>query len=223
MVTQLPSTGATGCDTSNMVMIHRLLRTSYAEAVELVAGVAPTDAERAQIVGDHVAGLAHRLHVHHHSEDVLLWDQLEARNPACATHVGHMRAQHQAMAGALAELTLAVVAWRATPSKKTRDSVSTALGSVNTLLIEHLGAEEKDILPVASAALSQAEWNKLGEHGRASVPKQMRLIQLGFILDSMTADEREAWTKKNLPAAIRLFYKLVGKSQYESYRARVYG
>lgn len=223
MVTQLPSTGAPGCDTSDMVMIHGLFRSVYSEAPALVAGVTPGDSARAAIVGDHVAGLADSLHQHHHSEDLLLWDQLEARNPACATHVGQMRAQHAAVGSQLDRLTSAITVWKAEPSKKNRDAVGSTLATINTLLNEHLGAEEKKILPVASAAFTQAEWNQLGEHSRESVPKDMQLIQLGFILESMPEADRAPWLKKNLPAPIRLLYRLVGKPQYEKYRANVYG
>jgi hemerythrin-like domain-containing protein len=223
MVTQLPSTGAPGCDTSDMVMIHGLFRSVYAEAPALVAGVAPGDTARAEIVGDHVAGLADSLHTHHHSEDLLLWDQLEARNPACAKHVGQMRTQHAAMGAELDKLTAAITTWKADPSRKNRDAVSTSLAAINKLLTEHLGAEEKQILPVASAAFTQPEWDQLGEHSRASVPKEMQFIQLGFILDSMAEADRAVWFKKNLPAPIRLLYNLVGKKQYEKYRSTVYG
>lgn len=101
--------------------------------------------------------------------------------------------------------------------------MSKALAAVNALLLEHLGAEEHNILAIASAAFSQTEWNKLGEHARASSPKAGQFIQLGFILDSMPEAARAGWLKTNLPAPIRLFYRLVGKAQYEKYRAALFG
>jgi hypothetical protein len=223
MVTQLPSTGKPGCDTSDMVMIHGLFRLIFGDAPELAAGVAADDAARAQVVGDHLIAIANSLHDHHHGEDILLWDQLEARNPACATHVGQMRAHHAAMAAELDKLEEIVRAWQAEPSTKNRNETVGVLKAVNSLLLEHLGSEEQTILPVASIVFSQAEWNKLGEHGRASVPKNFRFIQLGFIIASMTKPEGRAWMKANLPAPVRLLYRIIGKPQYEKYRAAVYG
>jgi hemerythrin-like domain-containing protein len=223
MVTQLPSTGAPGCDTSDMVMIHGLFRLVFGDAPALVAKVEPGDAERAQIVGDHVLTIAGNLHDHHHGEDVMLWDQLEARNPACAKHVGQMRVHHAAMATELSTLTAAVNSWKADPSERLRAVVTSTLDAINALLLEHLGSEEKTILPVAATAFSQAEWDKLGEHGRGSVRKDFRLIQLGFILESMPEAEREPWLKKNLPAPVRLIYRFIGRPQYMKYRAAVYG
>ena len=223
MVTQLPSTGAPGCDTSDMVMIHGLFRLIFGDAPGLVAGVAAGDTDRAKAVGNHLITIADSLHNHHHGEDVLLWDQLEARNPACATHVSEMRADHAAMGTELAALDEAVRAWQLEPTDANRTKVEYALNGIVALLNQHLGAEEKQILPVASLAFRQAEWDKLGEHGRASVPKDFRLIQLGFILASMTKADATAWMKANLPAPVRLIYRLIGKPQYEKYRASVYG
>lgn len=223
MVTQLPSTGAPGCDTSDMVMIHGLFRLIFGDAPALVTGVDDGDTDRAKVVGDHLITIADSLHNHHHGEDLLLWDQLEARNPACAAHVSEMRADHAAMATELTALDEAVRAWQPDASLVKRARVEHAINGIVALLNQHLRAEEKQILPVASLAFSQEEWNKLGEHGRASVPGNFRLIQLGFILASMPAADSAEWMKKNLPAPVRLIYRLVGKRQYEKYRATVYG
>jgi hemerythrin-like domain-containing protein len=223
MVTQLPSTGSPTCDTSDMVMIHGLFRLIFGDAPALVAAVPDGNAERVAIIGEHVLSLSDNLHNHHHGEDMMLWDQLEARNPACAAHVDQMRAHHAAMGVELQKLNDGVAEWKSDPSAKKRDAVKNTLVAINALLDEHLGAEEKKILPVASMTFSQQEWNKLGEHGRASVAKDFRFIQLGFILESMAEPERAAWAKSNLPAPIRALYALIGKRQYEKYRAAVYG
>jgi hemerythrin-like domain-containing protein len=223
MVTQLPSTGSPGCDTSDMVMIHGFYRLVFGDAPAIVASAEPGDAARAQIVGDHLLTIAENLHHHHHGEDVMLWDQLEARNPACAAHVSQMRTHHAAMATELATLRAAVAIWQQEPSTKHRDIVRKTVEGINELLNEHLGSEEKKILPVAAKAFSQDEWNKLGEHGRGSVAKDFRLVQLGFILESMPEADRDPWLTKNLPLPVRLIYRFVGRPQYLKYRSAVYG
>lgn len=221
MVTQLPSTGAPGCDTSDMKMIHGYFRLVFSQAPALAEGVADGDTARAGVVADHLAAIADTLHSHHHGEDMMLWDQLEARNPACAKHVSEMRADHAAMSGELAALEAAIPAWRLDASADHRAAVLFALNGIHALLTSHLGAEEKQILPVAAAAFSQKEWNKLGEHGRASVPGSFRFIQLGFILESLGA-EAPAWLRANLPAPVRLLWRLAGRPKFEKYRAALF-
>ena len=218
MVTQLPSTGALGCDTSDMRMIHGYFRLVFGQAPALAEGVADGDTARAALVSDHLASIADTLHHHHHGEDILLWDQLEARNPACSAHVSEMRRDHAAMSEELAALEAALPAWRADSSAQHRTTVLYALNGIHALLTQHLGAEEKQILPVAAAAFSQGEWDRLSQHGRASVPGSFRFIQLGFIVESLGADA-PAWLRANLPAPVRLIWRLIGKPRFERYRA----
>ena len=221
MATQLPSTGTPGCDTSDMRMIHGYFRLVFGQAPALAEGVADGDTARAGVVSDHLAAIADTLHGHHHGEDVLLWDQLEARNPACSAHVSEMRRDHAAMSGELAALEAALPAWRADASAAHRTTVLYALNGILALLTQHLGAEETQILPVAAAAFTQGEWDKLSEHGRASVPGSFRFIQLGFILESL-GDAAPAWLRANLPAPVRLIYRLIGRPKYDRYRATLF-
>src|SRR6478735_3265846 len=100
-----------GCDTSDMLTIHALFRRAFTDAPVLVRGVADGDATRAAVVSAHVRELAGALHHHHQGEDELLWDTLEKRAPACALHVGLMRAQHAATAAGLADLQAALPGW----------------------------------------------------------------------------------------------------------------
>lgn len=221
MVTQLPSTGAPGCDTDDMKMIHGHFRLVFGQAPGLAEGVADGDTARAKVVADHLTFIADTLHHHHHGEDIMLWDQLEARNPACAAHVSEMRRDHAAMSDELAALQKALPAWRLDASAAKRTTVMYALNGIHALLTQHLGAEEKQILPVAATVFSQAEWDKLGEHGRASIPGSFRFIHLGFILESL-GENAPAWLKANLPAPVRLLWRLAGKPKYDRYRAALF-
>lgn len=225
--TALPSTGdrpePAGCDTSDMLVIHGLLRSVYAEAPGLVKGVADGDADRAETVGKHLADIATALHNHHHAEDELLWDDLASRAPACGAHVGRMRAQHAAMGRHLEMLESALPAWRSTGAVADAAPVLAALDGVLAALGEHLGDEERTILPVAATAFTQPEWDRLGEHGRAAVPKDMMFIQLGYILDSLPEHEREKWKREFLPGPVRLLWSLLGRRQFLKHRAKLLG
>ncbi|WP_336852215.1 hemerythrin domain-containing protein [Sinomonas albida] len=211
------------CDTSGMLVVHRMLRRRFADAPQLVRAVPPGDTERAAVIGSHVAEFAQVLHNHHVTEDDLLWDTLQSRSPACALHVAQMKAQHEAVATVLRELDAELPVWQDTADPAARDRVAEVLDRVRAALTAHLGDEEDQILPVAATTMSQREWDDFGQHGLASVPKNRLMVQLGYFLDAFTPEERGMWMKQSIPGFARVLYKLVGRRQYESDYRRVYG
>lgn len=212
-----------GCDTLEMLVVHRLFRRVFGEAPDLVRGVPDGDAERIKRVGDHVLLISRGLHGHHSTEDTLLWDQLAARAPSCSIHVSLMRRQHAEIGRALNDLDAAVPRWQAAPSAATREPVLGALHAILAGLTEHLGDEERLILPPVRQTFTQREWNRLGEHARAETPRNLQFIQLGFLLDALDPAERAEFERHALPAPARVLYRLVGKRQYRDYRRRVFG
>lgn len=159
-----------GCDTSDMLTIHALFRRAFTDAPVLVRGVAEGDVTRARAVGDHVQEVAQALHHHHTGEDELLWDVLEQRAPACALHVGLMRAQHAETAAQLAALDEILPTWCASARTSDAEPVALALEAVRDTLLAHLGQEESAILPTAATVMSQKEWDALhAQIGRAHV------------------------------------------------------
>ena len=212
-----------GCDTSDMLTIHALFRRAFADAPVLVRGVADGDTARMLPVTGHVRELAGALHHHHAGEDLLLWDTLEQRAPACALHVGLMRSQHAATAAQLERLGSLLDAWEQSAGTAERDAVAALLDEVRDTLLTHLGQEETQILPTASTVMSQREWNLLHEHGMASIPRNRMFLQLGWILEVVPPDERARWLRTNLPAPARLLWRLMGRRQFAAHRARVYG
>ena len=222
-MTAVTSTEKLGCDTSDMLTIHALFRRAFTDAPVLVRGVTDGDTARMLPVADHVREVAAALHHHHEGEDLLLWDTLEQRAPACALHVGLMRSQHAATAAQLERLESLMDAWEESAGAAERDAVAALLDDVRDTLLAHLGDEETQILPTASTVMSQREWSLLHEHGMASVPKDRLFLQLGWILEVVPADERAGWLRTNLPAPARLLWRLVGRRQFAAHRARVYG
>jgi hypothetical protein len=212
-----------GCDTSDMLTIHALFRRAFTDAPVLVRGVADGDVARSAVVAAHVRELAGALHHHHQGEDELLWDTLEKRAPACALHVGLMRAQHAATAAGLADLQASLPAWEQGASAAAGDEVAGLLDGIRDTLLQHLGDEETQILPTASTVMSQAEWGLLHEHGMAAIPRDRMFLQLGWILEVVPADERAGWLRTNLPAPARVLWRLVGRRQFTAHRRLVYG
>lgn len=107
-----------------------------------------------------------------------------------------------------------VTPWRGTVDAAGTERLASALEGVDASLNAHLGQEEEEILPIAGVSMSQKEWDKLGKHGRGSVPISRQMASLGYILDSMTPADASIWMKVNLPAPIRLLYRLIGRRQF---------
>lgn len=211
-------------DTWEMVVVHRLFRREFRLMPGLLRGVAGGDTTRAELVGDHIAMLATGLHHHHHGEDLLLWPKLLDRVGSLnADLVQRMEAQHEAVASGLSTVDKLLPRWRSTADASTRDELATALEDISTALDEHLGEEEKEVLPLVSIYITQAEWDALGEHGKSGLPKGSKgFVALGGILEDATPDERVRFLGL-LPAPVRLIYKLIGAGIYRRARARLHG
>lgn len=213
--------GTPACETGDLIIIHNLFRRLYAEAPQLVRAVPDGSAERTRVVADHVDDLSRALHIHHTGEDEVLWDRLEQRAPACALHVGQMREQHARIAELLDRLDGEVAAWRGGATAANGEVVAATLDEIRGSLFSHLGQEEEDIAPVAAVTLTQEEWNLMGEHGMAQIPKDKLLMQLGAILDGLDPEERKHFLK-NVPAPARLLWVLLGKRKYAQAQRQLY-
>jgi hemerythrin-like domain-containing protein len=213
----------TTCDTSGMIVIHRVLRTRFALMPGLVRAVPAGDTNRARVVAAHVDEFADLLHTHHETEDTHLWDVLETRSPGCAMHVALMRAQHGRVAELLARVRALLEQWVRAADATVRDRLADTLDDVATALGTHLGDEEDRMLPVAATTMSQKEWDAFGDLGRKSVPASRLLVQLGYVLDTIRPADRAAWTRTNLPAPVRGLYRLVGRRRFVSDYRNVFG
>ena len=167
--------------------------------------------------------------MHHESEDLVLWDRLTARAPACALHVEQMRAQHAEVAAQLSVLEPLLPPWRESADAAQRDAFATGVERLRDTLFAHLGEEEEKIVPVAAEMLSQGEWDEMSEHAleslqahRKEMPRDVMSLQLGLLLMTIPEEERAAWTRVNLPAPVRILYKLLLKRRFDREMAELY-
>ncbi|HET6672011.1 MAG TPA: hemerythrin domain-containing protein [Agromyces sp.] len=236
MVTKLPSDSGPlppgqqpGCDTSDLIQVHRIFRWLYSELPRLIRDVDDGDVGRASLVADYAHMDFWALHLHHETEDLVLWDRLAERSPGCAAHVDQMKAQHAQVAAELAEVEPLLDPWREHADAAARDRLASGVEHLRDTLFGHLAPEEEHILPVAEAVLTQPEWDEMGEHAdaviqksRKELPRDAMAVQLGLMLATVPADERPAWMKANLPAPVRLLYSLLLKRRYENAMNELY-
>lgn len=201
------------CNGYGMRIVHNAFLWGYEQAPGLVRGVRGGDVERAAFVGQWLADLDATLHVHHEGEDELLWDKLEQRAPACALHVGQMRAQHAQVQGLLAEAAPLLDAWRTSADPEVGASLADAYARILDVLKVHLRREVVEVVPVAERVFTAQEWERLSEHGMNAIPRSRLLPQLGLLLASSPPEDRAIFLQE-VPRPVRLLFRLVGKRQY---------
>jgi hypothetical protein len=201
------------CDGDDMRILHNAFLWAYQEAPGLARGTAAGDTARSEFLGQWLADLDATLHTHHESEDEFLWGKLEQRAPACALHVGQMRAHHAQVAQLLAEASPLLARWRTSADPAVGEQLAEAYERMLEVLKVHLRREVVEVIPVAERVVTAEEWQSMGDHSVDAIPKSRLLPQLGMLLASSTPAERKAFYA-GIPLSVRVLWRLVGKRQY---------
>lgn len=190
-------------DVGDMQIPHSIFRGEFRRAPGMVRNVPAGDTHRADVVAEHLQFLLEGLTDHHTAEDELLWPRLRARVPADVEPViGAMESQHEQIHGVIETLSDQLANWTAEPSAAHRDAVASTCDSACTVLEEHLSAEERDVLPIAARAISQSEWDEIGERAMDALPKDKRMLILGTIRYWAPSD-RSAAVAADIPLPVR--------------------
>jgi hemerythrin-like domain-containing protein len=215
-----PSAAHKLCDTSDMVIVHRMFRRECAQIVPLVASVTAGDHARARIVAEHAREVLDMLHHHHVGEDELLWPRLLARTPFNADLLARMDSQHQGLAVLLEHTATTFTAWQHAPIAPTSATLSTLLEQLSAGLNEHFDEEEAAVLPIVERVVTAAEYKEVGKRGLVSIPLTRRLVVLGYLLEGATPQERSDFLTA-IPAPVRLAYRLIGVRQHRHETTRL--
>lgn len=204
-------------DVRDMKIVHETFRRLYGEAAELVRAKPTPSPERVTFLSDHIDFGLMMLHNHHESEDELLYPLLLERAPEQAPDTERIEHQHQEVSGAIESATAACRAWRQGASQETAEALAASLVSLNAALQPHLDDEEQTIVPLAAVTVTEAEWESMGEHSRAAIPKDKMSIAFGMLLEPLSEDDRN-FMKKGLPAPVRLLYPILIDRPWRKYR-----
>jgi hemerythrin-like domain-containing protein len=210
------------CDTSDMVIVHRMFRRECALLPQLVVAVAAGDVARARTVAGHAREVLDMLHHHHVGEDELLWPRLSARTRFHTDLLARMDSQHQGLAVLLEHAATALADWQDAPSAHTSTPLTTLLEQLSTGLNEHFDEEEAEILPIVERVLTAAEYQEVGQRGLVAIPLTRRLIVLGYLLEGATPQEQTDFLAA-IPRPARLAYRLIGERQHRNETTRLRG
>ena len=214
---------ADAIDTRDMVVVHTAFRREFGLAPALVRGVAPGDQRRADVVADHLEMLTAMLHHHHAGEDRLLWPKLHERVAAdIAPVVSLMEQQHERIHAANDRVVADLARWRVGASETDREALAAGLDEVDAALVEHLAAEEEQLLPIAARHLTPAEWGQLGEEGMGGLKKRQLPLVFGM-LQYQGDPEVIAMMLSHAPAPARLLMPFLAPRAFRRYATRVHG
>ncbi|HVQ88830.1 MAG TPA: hemerythrin domain-containing protein [Actinomycetes bacterium] len=203
-------------DVRDMRIVHVVFRNSYDESSRLVRANPTPSPERVTFLADHIDFGIAMLHSHHESEDLLLYPLLIERAPEQAESTEVVAHQHQLVTAAIDTASAACAAWRQRPSAETGEALSTSLDNLNTILQPHLDDEEQKVVPLAAVTLTQSEWDAIGEHSRATIPRNRMPVAFGMILESLDGADQD-YMKSHLPGPVRLLYPILIQRPWTKY------
>lgn len=200
----------------DMRIIHVTFRNAYNEAARLLRASPTPSAERVTFLADHVDFTIMMLHTHHESEDLLLYPMLIERVPEQASMIQEVEHQHKLVTEAVDAASTACANWRKQPSVETAESLAALLENLNVVLQPHLDDEEQKVVPLAAVTITQKEWDDVGAHSRAKIPKNMMPVAFGMITEPLN-DADSTFMKSALPGPIRLLYPLMIQRPWNKY------
>jgi hemerythrin-like domain-containing protein len=176
-------------DTAMMGIVHGALRRDLARArAALSAGHCPADDQRMAIAA-HLVWLMDFLHRHHTSEDEGLYPLVRSRSQAAAEMLDVMDADHHRIGPAMDGLRAAADGYAKAASGRT--AVLAALGRLDDVLIPHLRREEDEMMPLVSAAITEAQWQEIEQKYNVKPLGPLELADTGlWILDGLEGAER---------------------------------
>ena len=205
-----------------MPIIHRIFRRQFPEVQALVQEVPATDARRIGAVADHLAFLLDGLHMHHTTEDNLIWPKLLDRAGLDAPLVQRMEQQHQQIDASVNQVRAAMSAWRSNPTPTTSAALTDRIGEFLVVLEGHLDEEEQVVVPLIDRHLTEAEWQEVGQRGFEKFTPAQRWIATGQMVEVATPEETAMMFGK-LPPPVKVLWHLFGKRKYRRYITPVRG
>jgi hemerythrin-like domain-containing protein len=211
--------GSYTTNTSDMFAVHRALLGALDAAPAAVAKAA-VDPERVETIGSFYENVLEFLHVHHSTEDLLLYPLLEERCPDRLAEITQIDDQHKLLDEPMAVGRAAVAAWRAAPSPESAQAVVDALATIDVTLRPHLADEEATVVPLCSLWLSPEEWGRLPGHSMMSFQADKMWIMPGLVMEQLTP-EQAAGMVAGMPPEVFTMWTEQWQPAFESFMAEV--
>lgn len=205
-----------------MPLIHRIFRHSLAELSRLVSEVPPEATARARAVADHLAFTLDGLHVHHSSEDELLWPLLHGQAPTATATLARLEEQHATLAARIDQVRGLADAWARQPAAPASVELATLLRELLIDVVAHLDEEESEVVPLIELHITGRQWEAFGQRAFQKFEPRQRPLAMGQLLEAAAPDEG-ARMLATLPIPVRVMWQLAGRPRYRRTMGRVRG
>jgi hemerythrin-like domain-containing protein len=212
----MSDTASPYADTHGMYNVHTMFRREFALLPGLVRSVPASDKERAQVIAGHIRLVSLILHAHHSGEDAILWPRLLARAPKEIDPVVHLvEGHHQTIDSVLAEVDVLLGSWTGTAASQDGEALAVALERLAVLLYEHMGLEEKLVLPIAERHVFASEWETMVADEATRIPPEVGPVLVGMLMYEAGPDV--------VPSQMRAALAEVAPGAYAAHCERVHG
>ncbi len=144
-------------DTRMMGIVHSALRRDLVRLRLVLGTPAAHEPKRRKALAEHAIWLMDFLHHHHTGEDEGLYPLVVRRNPDAAALCERMDVDHGTITPAMDGLRAAAQRHLSDPRSPEADLLA-AVMALEEPLVPHLAREEREMMPVVSASISNAEW-----------------------------------------------------------------
>ena len=216
MTTQkLPGTDAarhgTGdADLTIMIAAHDAFRRDLTRLARTASAANLSDPARRRSVAAGWDLFKRELHLHHTTEDEIIWPVLRPRlahSQAALSVLDAMEAEHELIDPLLAAVD-------AEFGSESEDRLADVIDALTSSLTGHLRHEERDGLPLIGVALTAAEWRGVGRTMAGKNGMAASSEMFAWILDGADR-EHAAATLAQLPAPLRLLYRALWKPRFD--------
>ena len=176
-------------DTNMMRIVHNALRRDLRRAREALTRDPAPDDRQIRAIAEHLTWMMEFLDAHHRSEDDGLYPVVRERDPSAASLLDDMAHDHEAVSRSIDRLERAV---QGSDQVDTRDSMVQAIDDLSELLLPHFEREERDVMPVVSRAITNAEWQAIEQEHNLDGKSMSQLGKEGhWLIDGATTEDRD--------------------------------
>ena len=204
--------GTGEADLTIMIAAHDAFRRDLTRLARTAASANLADPVKRQSVAAGWELFKRQLHMHHTTEDEIIWPTLRPRlahSPNALSVLDAMEAEHECIDPLLASVDAAFGERR--PGA---DRLADVIDVLASTLTGHLAHEERDGLPLIGVALTAAEWRGAGRKIARKNGMGAGGEMFAWILDG--ADRQHAAeTLGQLPPPLRVLYRAVWKPRFD--------
>lgn len=191
-------------------LIHAAVRRDLARFAGALASFPDGSAARAAQLHTAWKYFYGELDYHHHGEHDIAWPALESVGVPKAT-LDQMDAEHDRLAEALGTADTAFAALARTPTEASAKDAGVAIGTLQTVVDEHLAHEEAELEPVYQAKKDTPEMKAMGRKFSKRNAKEAGDF-FAWLQNGATANEQAA-LRANVPApVVAIFTRLLGRN-----------